>query len=105
MKRINTSRQTIAAKQRNCNYRPSGAIAQHVLDSTVSGQGLSAQVSIRRAGRSFNVNGLQVRKGDKIILVASKFEGRYYVVTGGQWSTKDAATIAKCRQTILQVAA
>src|ERR1700694_4323644 len=102
MKRINTSRQVIAAKQRNCNYRPSGAIAQHALDSTVSAQSLTAQVSIRRAGRSFNVNGLQVRKGDRVILVASKFAGRFYVCTGGQWSTQDAAVIAKCRKAILQ---
>jgi len=87
------------------NYRPSGAIAQHVLDSTVSAQGLTAQVSIRRAGRSFNINGLQVRKGDRVILVASKFAGRYYVCTGGQWSTKDLATIAKCRRAILRYAA
>jgi hypothetical protein len=105
MKRINTSRQVIAAKQRVNNYRPSGAIAQHVLESTVTGQGLTAQIVIRRAGRSFNINGLQVRKGDKIILVASKFQGRYYVCSGGQWSTQDAATIAKCRQAILAHAA
>ena len=105
MKRINTSRQTIAAAQRNCNYRPDGKIAQHVLESTVSVQGLTGQVIIRHAGRSFNVNGLQVRRGDKIILVASKFTGRYYVCTGGQWSTQDEAIIAKCRQMILQVAA
>src|SRR6266566_3424959 len=105
MKRINTSRQTIAAKQRLSNYKPSGNIAQHVLDATVTGQGLTAQIVIRRAGRSFTCGGLQVRRGDKIILVASKFVGRYYVCTGGHWSTKDAATIAKCRQAILAHAA
>src|SRR5712691_3061574 len=105
MNRINTSRQTIAAKQRTCNYRPSGAIAQHVLDSTVNASGLTAKVSIRRAGRSFNINGLQVHKGDRVILIASKFQGRYYVCTGGQWSTKDSAVIQKCRQAILTHAA
>ncbi len=105
MKRINTSRQAIAATQRLSNYHPTNTIAPHVLNSTVAAQGLTSQVSIRRAGRSFNVNGLQVRKGDRVILVASKFAGRYYVCTGGQWSTTDAATIAKCRQVILRVAA
>ena len=105
MKRINTSRQTIAAKQRLSNYRPSGAIAQHVLDTTVTGKALTAQIVIRRAGRSFPCGDLQVRRGDKIILVASKFQGRYYVCTGGQWSTQDMAIIAKCRQAILAIAA
>ena len=32
--------------------------------------------------------------------MASKFAGRFYVCTGGQWSTQDAATVAKCRQII-----
>jgi hypothetical protein len=105
MRRVNTSRQTIAAKQRLSNYKPSGNIAQHVLDATVTGQGLTAQIVIRRAGRSFTCGDLQIRRGDKIILVASKFRGHYYVCSHGQWSTKDAAVIAICRQAILAHAA
>jgi|SRR6266487_2607619 len=105
MRRINTSRQAIAAKQRVSNYRPTNTIAQHVLDATVTGQGLTAQVVIRRAGRAFTCGDLNIRRGDRVILVASKFAGRYYICTGGQWSTKDLATIAKCRLVILKVAA
>lgn len=99
--RSNTSRQTIAAKQRNCNYRPNNNIAQHVLASTITGQGFTGQIGTCKAGRSFNVNGLQVRKGDRVTLVeSSKFAGRYYVCSGGQWSTSDQAVIAKCQQAV-----
>ncbi len=43
-RRINTSHQSIAAGQRNCNYYPDGAIAQHVLDATIYDESLTEQV-------------------------------------------------------------
>lgn len=105
MKRTNTSRQSIAASQRNVNYRPTNAIAQHVLDATITAPGLTGQVLHLRAGRTYRVNGLEVKKGDMTVLVASKFTGRYYVCHSHQWSTKDLATIQKCRTMVLAFAA
>jgi NADPH-dependent ferric siderophore reductase len=60
---MTTSRQAISAKQRNCNYRPSGAIAQHILDTTVE---------IASSEPVLEINGSY--------WVASKFAHRYYRV-------------------------
>jgi len=85
MNRLNTSRQTISAKQRNCNYRPSGTIAQHVLDTTVE---IDSRESVLEINGSY--------------WVASKFQGRYYRVVvdeGGQWfcSARDERVAANCK--------
>jgi hypothetical protein len=95
----------ISARQRTNSYRPNNQVAQHVLDSTIAVPGLTGAVIIGRAGRSFVVNGLAVAKGAQTILVASKFSGRYYVCHNHQWSTTDAAVIAKCRAAVLKFAA
>jgi hypothetical protein len=105
MKRINTSRQAIAAKQRLSNYRPTNVIAAHVIDSTIEIKGLTGQVLHLRAGRTYRVGGLEVKKGSMTVLVASKFTGRYYVCHNHQWSTKDQAVIRKCRAMVLTFAA
>ena len=83
--RINTSRQTIAAKQRVANYHPSGAIAQHVLETTVQ---------IESAEPVLELNGS--------FWVASKFAHRYYRTTvdaQGQWfcSARDERVAANCK--------
>ena len=106
MTRINTSRQTIAARQRVANYHPTNTIAPHVLASTIVVEGLVGEVIIRRAGRTFTTgNGLVVRKGERCILVASKFAGRYYVLHDHKFSTNDLAVQAKLRAAILKHAA
>lgn len=89
MNRINSSHQTLAAKQRNCNYHPSGAIAQHVLDATVERQSTEAII---------------VEDG-QFLVASAKFAHRYYTVTeqGGTWacSAKDSTVAAKCINAVM----
>jgi hypothetical protein len=80
MNRINTSRQTIAASQRNCNYHSNGALAPHVILCTLLIAGIEQEVSYRIATESFQVGDIRVNRRDGYWLVASKFAGRYYVV-------------------------
>ena len=63
MVRVNSSRQTISSKQRNANYHPSGAIAQHVLNET---QEIDSEEKVVEINGSY--------------WVASKFAHRYYRV-------------------------
>ena len=87
MNRLSTSRQTIAAQQRNVNYRPNGAIAAHVLATTVE---------IESTEKVLELNGSY--------WVASKFQGRYYrvVVEQGQWfcSSHDERVAAACKASV-----
>src|SRR5438093_11065332 len=84
MNRVTSSRQTIAAKQRNCNYHPDGRIAQHVLDTTIYDDRLTEPLVLK----------------DDRYFVASKFAHRYYVVLerAGTWqcSSRDETVAARC---------
>ncbi len=83
MTRINTSRQAVSAMQRNCTYKASGAIAQHVINATVELDSTDPVLYI-----------------DSKFLVASKFSNRYYTckLVRGQWtcSSQDASVAARC---------
>jgi len=99
MHRINTSRQTLSAKQRTCNYRPNGAIAQHILTSTVAYESDKAVV----AGRIHEdgiLAGVQIKANELFFLAASKFPGRYYVINeyGECSATDDRVVAAKVAQ-------
>src|SRR5690348_2818479 len=87
MKGIATSHQAISAKQRNCNYRPSGAIAQHVLQET---QEIDSEQKVVELNGSF--------------WVASKFAHRYYrvVVLDGVWncSASDERVARMCKAAV-----
>ncbi len=75
MNRINTSRQTISARQRNCNYHPSNAPAAHVSEET---RFIASQAPVLHS-----VDGYYVR--------SRKFAAQslYYRVTceNDQWAT------------------
>lgn len=81
MNRINSSRQSTSASQRNCNYHPTFDLAPHVKEAT--SEIFSLEPVIFENGQYF---------------VASKFIYRYYRVTevDGVWtcSAKDS-TVAK----------
>jgi hypothetical protein len=82
-----SSRGMISARQRTNSYRPSGAIAQHVLDTTVE---------IDSDERVLEINGSY--------WVASKFAHRYYrvIVEGEQWfcSSHDERVAAACKASV-----
>jgi hypothetical protein len=86
MNRINTSHQSIAAKQRNCNYHPSGTVAQHILNTTVYDESLTEEVVLQDDGT--------------FLVQSAKFAHRYYLVAeiDGQWicSSKEAAVADRC---------
>ncbi len=102
MKRINTSRQGHAAAHRNCNYRPSGQIARHVIQATMNNETASKRfpgenVLRCRAHELVICGDVVVEVGQVFYLVASKFAPRYYVVALSkgtyQCSSKDAANL------------
>jgi len=82
MNRINSSRSIIAAKQRNCNYRPSGAIARHVRVALVEDDATDT-VTSRVADTDMVVGRVAVNAGDAYFLVATKWMGLFYVVVEG----------------------
>lgn len=90
MKRINTSRQSHAAAHRNCNFRPDGKIAQHVINATILDTEIEQTVSYRLADADMagtTVGCISLERMQPYYLVASKFANRYYVVIceNGQW--------------------
>ncbi len=82
-----SSRGMISARQRNSAYRPSGAIASHVLAQTVE---IDSSESVLEINGSF--------------WTASKFAHRYYrvVVQGEQWfcSASDPRVAAACKASV-----
>jgi hypothetical protein len=88
-----SSRGMIAARQRTNAYRPSGAIAQHVIDTTIYDETINQPVIRCRAQNAFVIGRAVVLNGASFYLVASKFAHRYYVVAinKGVWtcSSKD----------------
>lgn len=81
------SRTIVANKQRNSSYHPSGAIASHVLSTTVA---------IDSTEKVLDLNGSY--------WVSSKFSGRYYrtVVENGVWfcSATDSRVAAMCKASV-----
>lgn len=82
MYRMNTSRQTIAAKQRNANYRPSYSIAPHVLAQTIYDERFAGrEVVFTVANEVIEVGSTLILPGEHFYLLASKFVNRFYVMT------------------------
>lgn len=83
----NSSRNTIANKQQNRNYRPSNQIASHVLETTVE---------IDSTEKVLEINGSY--------WVASKFAKRYYrvVVEDDKWfcSASDDRVAQSCKASV-----
>ena len=83
-----SSRGTIAGMQRTNSYRPSRAIAAHVLETTVE---------IDSTEKVVEING-------SYWVASEKFQGRYYrvVVENGVWycSATDSRVAAKCKASV-----
>ena len=84
-----SSRGSISARQRNSNYRPNGARAEHVERETVE---IDSSEKVLEFGNGFGY------------AVASKFAKRYYRVTveNGQWScsASDERVAAACKASV-----
>jgi hypothetical protein len=84
-------------------------IDPRILEATIFVPGLAGErgeVKHLRAGRSYVVNGLEVKKGDMTVLVqSSAAPGRWFVCHNHQWSVKDERIVAKLRKLILAQAA
>lgn len=82
-----SSRQAIAARQRNCNFCPAGTIATHILRET---QIIDSDEQVLEINGSF--------------WTASKFAKRYYrvVVEGEQWfcSASDERVAKACKAVV-----
>jgi hypothetical protein len=84
-----SSRGMISARQRVNSYRPSNAIAHHILETTVE---IDSTEQVLEFGNGFGY------------AVASKFSKRYYRVTveGEQWacSASDPRVAAACKASV-----
>lgn len=95
MKRVNTSRQTLAAKQRLNSYHPSYAIAQSTLDATLYDENVNQPVMRCKATEDMRKGRVFVAKGSHFFLIASeKFEHRYFVMTEDFQSSADNERLA-----------
>lgn len=79
MKRMPSSRQIIAASQRNCNYHPSGQIARHVRIALIETDAIDS-VTSRVADVDMIVGCVIISAGNTYFLVASKWANLFYVV-------------------------
>jgi hypothetical protein len=101
MNRINTSRQTIASRQRNANYRPSYSIAPHVLTQTLCDSRFEGrEVIFSVAHDVIEVGSLLITPGEHFYLIASKFVNRFYVMTRDGKSSGGAELQAKHLQMV-----
>ena len=102
-----SSRGMIAARQRVNAYRPNYEVPARVQASLLRCEDgwEEGRVMIRTAGRRIFINGLEIPKGAKMVVVAAKWRGCWYCCHNHQWSTNDPATLAKCRQLVLKFAA
>ncbi len=85
---MRSGRQIISAKQRNCNYRPDGRIAQHVIDATIEVPGFAGEdVVLSCSDEPIRIGQLVINAGEEFFLVVSKFSPRFYAVVcrDGSW--------------------
>lgn len=91
-----TSRGMISARQRTNSYRPDGAIAPHVLASTMEIAGATFEVKGATAAQPMQVGRLSIEAGTHFYFIRSRF-GRYYLITDdGQCSSPDERTCGMC---------
>ncbi len=78
---MRSGRQIISAKQRNCNYRSDGRIAQHVIEATIALPDHAGQdIVLARADEPKVIGQLLIEAGEEYFLVASKFSPLFYAV-------------------------